>query len=90
VAGGGGDSGGGGGADATMKLIRSIVGNDGVLAAEELSSWERTLRGVDLGVSGGTLGAEGGAVVLGKVAERDSVYTHGMLQLIEQLLELVR
>ena len=82
-----------------LKLLRSILGDEGLISPEEVCTWQTMLRGVEEGGEvggGGGVGGEGGAagvVSLREVAERDMEFSGGVgagwLQTLEGLVALI-
>jgi len=76
---------------ANFKLILSVIGEEGLLAGDEVCAWEVALRS-DPAVPGADAPGAAGfgeAVWLRDVARADAAYTCGLLQVTEDLLALV-
>ena len=79
-----------------FRVIHSIIGDEGILANEEVCMWEGALRSGARDWHGGRVdGAEEDddagrkPVTMGDIARLDSSYTCGLLLNIEELLTLV-
>jgi hypothetical protein len=79
-----------------FRVLHSIIGDEGILASEEVCTWEGALRSgardwhgrrVDRADEDDDTGRK--PVSLGDVARLDSSYTCGLLLNIEELLTLV-